>query len=853
MSWINARQFSIANSRNGTRHYVFRRTNAGNTEINIPKNITTKGKAIAWLKANPNKVKNPTSFKAKRSPLKGVQAPGLRPFERIINGKKMIAFATKNGKTRYSPVRAGLVRAVALAPPKANRNYKCNTQFYKRVRNSNGATGFNSTLNQFVWHDGKAIRKHLYTINNRRIPVTKGLGKLGKGTQGRVFLAYTTPKGDFPVTIKVIPHDKEHRKQSADTEFAIQKRLYKIIPGSIPEPYKILHDCKEFIPASSWAVNNKKANIFNYKDQTVTFTEYINGGSLPNWMNRMSSQLDDNFMQNLISQVLHILAFIQKRIPSFRHNDLHLDNILVKMSASKYPTYILNDFGWASIGPKSNPLVNGAKHAGTFGIGPLTSGRYDMHLFLNELHKWMQTHGGRAKFPKAFAFIEKYLPDGYRGSTNKHISESRLKYGDKAPALPTLRDIIRDSYVKAPKNIVNNTYNFLKLSQMKNKMTKNNIEKILKSNSVTPRKRAIAQGKKNIMNEQIKNPTWMSPVYAPTNSNKKRYLSSSKKPNPYNAYAGYEPPHWKAQYNNLQKLRKRTHSPATPANNGGSKRRKTSSRKKATKSVNRNRTSPKKLNFSPYKNMKLSPRSFLKLSPRSRAAMMVKPRGMPGQSHAILVVNKSRRIGSNTVRPMFVMKASNNVPRLPFGMGPKPRPSPVKVSPKKSPNFKPSASMLRSAKFNALRVKLTSPSSNMTGKNYQDRWNRAKIKAINFIANRVKRGLSPFPATPAKPAAQRRNSPPPAPAPRNRSPVNARLAALLERTKKANRRSKYRTTYTPKTGRMKIEGNKGRLSYVNGTGVSLAYLKNIAAKYGVNISGLRSKESIANKIFRNNK
>jgi hypothetical protein len=76
---------------------------------------------------------------------------------------------------------------------------------------------------------------------------------------------------------------------------------------------------------------------------------------------------------------------------------------------------------------------------------------------------------------------------------------------------------------------------------------------------------------------------------------------------------------------------------------------------------------------------------------------------------------------------------------------------------------------------------------------------------------------------------------------------------MLERSKKANRRAKYRTTYTPKTGRMKIEGNKGRLSYVNGTGVSLVYLKNIAAKYGVNISGLRSKESIANKIFRNNK
>ena len=42
MSWINSRQFTIAD-RNG-RHYVFRRNNAGNTEINIPKTIVSKGK-----------------------------------------------------------------------------------------------------------------------------------------------------------------------------------------------------------------------------------------------------------------------------------------------------------------------------------------------------------------------------------------------------------------------------------------------------------------------------------------------------------------------------------------------------------------------------------------------------------------------------------------------------------------------------------------------------------------------------------------------------------------------------------------------------------------------------------------
>ena len=745
MNWINDGHFKIADRNN--RHYVFRRTNAGNTEINIPKNIVTKGRAKAWLKANPNKVKNPTAFKAKRSPLKGAQAPGLRRFERIINGKKMIALTNKNGKTRYTPVRQGVIKPVAPQMAKANRNYKCNTQFYKRVRNSNGKTGFNASLNQNMKISNKVTLKRLYTVTNHRIPVTKGLGKLGKGTQGRVFLAYTTPSGQWPVTIKVIPHDKEHKKQTADVEFGIQKKLHSIIPGSVPEPYKILHDCKEFIPASSWVGNNKKTDVFNYKDQTVTFTEFIDGGSLPNWMNRMNAKLDDDFMQNLISQVLHILAFIQKRMPSFRHNDLHLDNILVKQNPNgKYPTYVLNDFGWASIGPKTNPLVNGAKHAETFGIGPITSSRYDMHLFLNELHKWLQTHGGRAKYPKAFAFIEKYLPDGYRGSTNKYIRESRLKYGSKASGLPTLRDIVKDPYVKASKNMLVNQYGPFNLRRKMNKITKNNLEKLLKSNSVTPRKRALV-----------------------INRNKK-----------------------------------------TPSTNGGSRRLKTSSRKKVGKAVSRNLKSPKKLNFSPYKNMKLSPRSFLKLSPRSRAAYMVKARGNT-TTRGVLVKNVARTRGAPVERETFRMVPVQRTYLKMAGPGRNTR-----TVAKNSP-----------ARLYAYRIV-----------------QEAIRKAI--AAN--KKASPPKPLRLRTPTPPRRNSPKKPP-----TPPSPRIASMLERSKKADRRSKYRTTYTPKTGRMKIEGNKGRLSYVNGTGVSMDYLKQIARTYGVNVSGLRSKVAIANKIFRNNK
>jgi len=80
MSWINSRQFQISN-RNG-RHYVFRRNNAGNTEINIPRNITTKAQAVAWLKAHPNKVAKPNRYRAKGA--RRGRAPAAHNKERLI-------------------------------------------------------------------------------------------------------------------------------------------------------------------------------------------------------------------------------------------------------------------------------------------------------------------------------------------------------------------------------------------------------------------------------------------------------------------------------------------------------------------------------------------------------------------------------------------------------------------------------------------------------------------------------------------------------------------------------------------------------------------------------------------------
>lgn len=740
MNWIDSGQFKIAD-RNG-RHYVFRRSNAGNTEINIPASIITKGHAKKWLKNNPNKVTNPTRHK----PLVGIRQPGMKQFERIINGKKMIGFVNKDGKPYYLP--AGK-KPIVLTPKPSNMVFKCNTNFFKRVRNSNGATGFKAT----------ALANHnkLYTVPSGKMSMKKGMAQLGKGTQGVVFLAYTSPKGTYPVTIKVIPHDKTIKQQTADIEFDIQKKLYALVPGNIPEPYAITHDCKGFIPVSSWK-NNSKKNIFDYTKQTVVFSEYINGGSLPDWMNRMSTRLSDNFMQSLISQVLHTLLFIGKRIPTFRHNDLHLDNILVKQNSwTKFPTFILNDFGWAYMGKGTNPLVDSAKHAGKFGIGPKTSSRYDMHLFLNELHKWIQGHGGKDKYTKTMAFIEKHLPAGYLGSNNMYINESRLKYGSALPGLNSLSDIIKDKYVHSPRNYIKNVINVKNYQNKKRALhAANNIEKTYIK--ATPRTRAII---KNILSAR----------------------------------------------------RTKSVSPRTPANLGPNLPRVHRGRKRsAPRPVAKNIT-PKKINFDNI-NMNVSPRSFLKLSPTSRA------------------------------RVMAIRKAGGAKPKTQFLIIPKP-PAPKPKTPPKSPtanrNAKLSKSMLKSNKFNSLRVRMLSPGRN---ENYYNRWDRAKQKAVNIVTNRLRRGLPAFTPSPPKP---HRFPSPPKP-PRVFSPSKPKPTGVS----KIARRVAYKVKFES-NGRMKIAGNSGRAAFVNGMAVSMELLRTIAARYGVDITGLRKKTEIANKIFRNNK
>ena len=457
MSWINSRQFTISN-RNG-RHYVFRRNNAGNTEINIPAHIVSKGQAIAWLKAHPEKVANPTRYKAKRGAAK---ANGLKPFERMVNGKKMIAFVNKEGKQYFRP-----------APPPLPKKKAVPYKYVPPPPPKTPPGGWRYPAPKFAPLKKRPKNVGAMTCDHLKASLDS-MKPIGKGRQGIVF---TAKQGGAPFAVKVAPRDlaasKRGEPQPVDIEYKIQDAVQLLTPNVV-RVYKNMR-CENFItPAQMNMPNVQNSSHYDKSKQGILLMEYATGGSLDSWMKKQT-KVDDATMANIISDILTAIFKIQLKYPDFRHNDLHMQNVFVAERG-----FLIGDFGWARLKKSgTNPAVNtanGTKTASFWGVGPKTDERYDHHLFLNELMDWAKRHSP-ATHPKAIEFLKRAIPEGYRGETNSHVTQWRLKYGDPCPGLPSLARLVKDSFLTGKRNVTSPN---LKAAKAKLKMAK--VKRILSLN-----------------------------------------------------------------------------------------------------------------------------------------------------------------------------------------------------------------------------------------------------------------------------------------------------------------------------------------------------------------------------------
>ena len=459
MNWVQSRKWRLI--KEPTRHYVLRHTNNANTEINVPKNITDKQSALRWLLAHPNKVANPTRQKAKGAALArekaAHKASGLKPFERMINGKKMIAFVNKNNKPYYLPAPPAVIKKVVPykyvppsppKPPPGGWRYPAPKLVpFKRSPNRSTKNEWDMTCEQL-----KASLDSLTPI--------------GKGRQGIVFTA-TQPGRHFAV--KVAPRDLASKKrgesQPVDVEFKIQDAVQDLTPNVV-RLYKSMR-CLNFIEPNRINMPNvQNKTHYDKSQQGILLMEFATGGSLDSWLKKKAT-VDDATMSKIISDILTALFKIQKRYPDFRHNDLHMQNLFVADRG-----FLIGDFGWSRLKKSgTNPAVNtanGTKTSAFWGVGPKTDERYDQHLFLNELLDWAQKHSPAAH-PKAIEFLKMAVPPGYRGSKDAHVSEWRLKYGDPCTGLPSLGQLLNHHFLAGKKRVTSPN---LKAAKAKLKLAK---------------------------------------------------------------------------------------------------------------------------------------------------------------------------------------------------------------------------------------------------------------------------------------------------------------------------------------------------------------------------------------------
>jgi serine/threonine protein kinase len=193
-------------------------------------------------------------------------------------------------------------------------------------------------------------------------------------------------------------------------------------------------------------------------------------------------------------------------------------------------------------------------------------------------------------------------------------------------------------------------------------------------------------------------------------------------------------------------------------------------------------------------------------------------------------------------------------------------PSPPKkaASPPKKRVVVPRA-LLKTAEFDKMVEKIWKNAGAVSGDNFQNAWNSAKMKAISIVENSLRKNKPAF--SPPKPKPMNKlPSPlsPLGPPPKNLNAAAKRLRQhaaslavkrpkLLVTTKvpSPNKPKPKNSNFklSPSSGRAKVKSNSsGRWVYAN-LHYSMDELKALAGKKGVNIKGLRSKANITKKIF----
>jgi serine/threonine protein kinase len=284
------------------------------------------------------------------------------------------------------------------------------------------------------------------------------------GSTGHTFKAHNDDiNNNYNYAVKIVAYPKKEnygdmydisRPENAEV-FMLKMLSYFVINKETP--HIVLPICtfntaiKPFIKLSyDLFKNNKKFEQFikrykrkeYYDNVSVLISEWANGGDLLDYVRANYETMKLIHWRVIFFQLISVLAVIQAKYPSFRHNDLKANNLLIHLielddtnkRTYKYKinggVYVVQnigiqlkiwDFDFACIpGLVDNAKVS-AEWTNNINIIPKKNQYYDVHYFFNTFTKkgfFPEFYTSPLIPEKAKEFVRRMVPEKYRTGDN---------------------------------------------------------------------------------------------------------------------------------------------------------------------------------------------------------------------------------------------------------------------------------------------------------------------------------------------------------------------------------------------------------------------------------------------------
>ena len=241
----------------------------------------------------------------------------------------------------------------------------------------------------------------------------KNVRVIGKGEHGTVYHACLNEACKMKFAVKV-------SNENLTAEHNLTKKFINMVGKNTAADVYALEKCK---------------------NDTRLYSEFLEGqpfGKLLPKLNKNPAKI-----RSIVIQVLKILKTLHEKNSSFRHNDLHLENIFITAGGKVR----IIDFGLGFSSSIKNPEVNDSgSYLVPYGIYRGNPKMYDVHFFLNSLFNHRKHLDDSTR-----KFIEDVIPAKYLGINGIHIYAARLKplkAGSTLLNIPTYTRLFNHPYVK---------------------------------------------------------------------------------------------------------------------------------------------------------------------------------------------------------------------------------------------------------------------------------------------------------------------------------------------------------------------------------------------------------------------